>query len=73
MKKENIDNNGKYYHLNGGTTASSRTNLFNTNTVNILISEGGNSCGFIKMNIEFFFSGGHNYTLLDLSVNNFDL
>ncbi|PTG16062.1 restriction endonuclease subunit S, partial [Staphylococcus chromogenes] len=23
IKKENIDNNGKYYHLNGGTTASS--------------------------------------------------
>lgn len=73
IKKENIDNNGKYYHLNGGTTASSRTNLFNTNPFTISISEGGNSCGFIKMNKEYFFSGGHNYTLLDLSVSNFYL
>lgn len=73
IKKENIDNNGKYYHLNGGTTASNRTNLFNTNPFTISISEGGNSCGFIKMNKEYFFSGGHNYTLLDLSVSNFYL
>ena len=73
IKKENIDNNGKYYHLNGGTTASNRTNLFNTNPFTISISEGGNSCGFIKMNKEYFFSGGHNYTLLDLSVSNYYL
>lgn len=73
LKKKNIDNNGKYYHLNGGTSASSRTNLFNTNPFTISISEGGNSCGFIKMNKEYFFSGGHNYTLLDLSVSNFYL
>lgn len=73
IKKEYIDKNGKYYHLNGGTTASSRTNQYNTDPFTISISEGGNSCGFIKMNKEYFFSGGHNYTLIDLSVSNFYL
>ncbi|QZZ03617.1 restriction endonuclease subunit S [Staphylococcus arlettae] len=69
INKENITVNGKYYHLNGGITPSNRTNLYNTNSYTISISEGGNSCGFVKMNKEYFFSGGHNYTLLDLLIN----
>lgn len=54
---------GSYYHLNGGKYPSGKTNSWNTEANTISISEGGNSCGFVKWNNERFFSGGHNYTL----------
>ena len=67
LHKNDINNNGKFYHLNGGITPSNYTNLSNTVKNTISISEGGNNCGFVKFNIEEFFSGGHNYTLLEIS------
>ena len=73
IKKEAMDSKGKYYYLNGGMSASGRTNIFNTKPITISISEGGNSCGYVKMNKEYFFSGGHNYTLQNLSINSFYL
>ena len=66
ISEENIDINGRYYHLNGGVTPSNRTNLFNREANTISISEGGNSCGYVKWNSEKFFSGGHNYTLQNI-------
>lgn len=55
--------NGKYYVLNGGINPSGYTDKFNTESNTISINEGG-SCGFVKLNTERFWSGGHNYTLL---------
>lgn len=58
---------GKYYVLNGGIEPSGYYNDFNTPANIISISEGGNSCGYVKYNAHPFWSGGHNYTLSNLS------
>lgn len=67
IDKENIMENGKYYHLNGGITPSNYTNQYNVIENTISISEGGNSCGYVKWNVEKFFSGGHNYTIQNIN------
>lgn len=66
LDKSGIKVNGIYYHLNGGIEPSNRTDLYNSEANTISISEGGNSCGFVRWNSEPFFSGGHNYTLQDI-------
>lgn len=63
LDKSEVDENGKYYHLNGGKEPSNFTNKWNVEENTISISEGGNSCGYVNWNKEKFFSGGHNYTL----------
>jgi type I restriction enzyme S subunit len=63
LGKSEMIPNGVYYVLNGGLEPSGFTDDFNTNAGTISISEGGNSCGFVKYNSENFWSGGHCYTL----------
>ena len=63
----------KYYVLNGGITPSGYTNKYNTEANTISISEGGNSCGYVNFNNEKFWSGGHNYTLQKVKINNYYL
>jgi type I restriction enzyme S subunit len=60
---------GSYYVLNGGMTPSGYTDKYNTEANTISISEGGNSCGYVNLNREKYWSGGHNYTLTDLKVD----
>ena len=67
LNKNTLNDTGKYYVLNGGITPSGFTNNWNTEANIISISEGGNSCGFVNYNIEKFWSGGHCYTLQNLS------
>ena len=62
---------GLYYVLNGGITPSGFMDKYNTEMNTISISEGGNSCGFVKFNFDRFWSGGHCYTLLNLKKNVF--
>ncbi len=62
-----------YYVMNGGISPSGYTNKYNANANTISISEGGNSCGFVNMNTEKFWSGGHNYTLNSPSVDTYFL
>lgn len=69
LNKTVMVENGDYYVLNGGSSPSGKTNSFNTNENTISISEGGNSCGFVNLNKEKFWSGGHNYTLNKLNDN----
>lgn len=57
---------GEYYVLNGGMEPSGYLNKWNKEADTISISEGGNSCGFVKYNTERFWSGGHCYTLEEL-------
>ena len=59
---------GYYYVLNGGIEPSGFSNQNNTAADTISISEGGNSCGYVTLNIERFWSGGHNYTLQNLQI-----
>lgn len=58
---------GSYYVMNGGIEPSGYYEEFNTEADTISISEGGNSCGYVKYNEVPFWSGGHCYTLENLS------
>lgn len=62
-----LEKEGDYYVLNGGQTPSGYTNKWNTMENTISISEGGNSCGYVAFNKEKFWSGGHNYTLKNVT------
>ncbi|MDZ7796206.1 MAG: restriction endonuclease subunit S [Candidatus Marinimicrobia bacterium] len=64
-----MEEDGKYYALNGGIAPSGRTNNWNTEANTITISEGGNSCGFVSLNRERFWSGGHCYSLESVHNN----
>ena len=69
INKRELTDSGKYYVLNGGMVPSGYTDSFNTIAGTISISEGGNSCGFVALNASDFWSGGHNYTLLQPTLN----
>ena len=58
-----LESTGDYYYLNGGISPSGYVNKYNAEENTISISEGGNSCGFVRFNTEKFWSGGHCYTL----------
>ena len=64
INKNTLSTNDKYYVLNGGINPSGYTDKFNTEANTVSINEGG-SCGFVKLNTTRFWSGGHNYTLLN--------
>ena len=64
INKNTLSTNGKYYVLNGGINPSGYTDKYNTEANTVSINEGG-SCGFVKLNTTRFWSGGHNYTLLN--------
>ena len=69
LGKSKLSSIGKYYVLNGGMEPSGYCEEYNTQPNTISISEGGNSCGFVALNVEHFWSGGHNYTLQNLHVS----
>lgn len=69
LGKAEMRSAGTYYVLNGGMEASGFTNQYNTPANTISISEGGNSCGYVSLNLERFWSGGHNYTLQNLKID----
>ena len=64
---EDLSEKGKYYVMNGGITPSGYYDQCNTPANTISISEGGNSCGYVQYNKSSFWSGGHCYTLQDIS------
>jgi len=67
VNKEELSEKGIYYVMNGGITPSGYYDLYNTEANTISISEGGNSCGYVQYNYTPFWSGGHCYTLEDIS------
>ena len=69
INKSKLSTIGKYYVLNGGMTPSGYTDTYNTKADTISISEGGNSCGFVNYNFAPFWSGGHNYTLINPKID----
>lgn len=69
LGKTEMSNVGTFYVLNGGVEPSGYTDQFNTPANTISISEGGNSCGYVSLNLERFWSGGHNYTLQNLKID----
>ena len=69
LNKDVMIEDGKYYVLNGGKDPSGYTNEWNVSENTITISEGGNSCGYVNLNTEKFWSGGHCYYLSNLDEN----
>jgi len=66
---EDLDECGLYYVMNGGIEPSGYYDRYNVEANTISISEGGNSCGYVQYNEKPFWSGGHCYTLQNLSTN----
>ena len=63
---DKLSEKGKYYVMNGGITPSGYYDQCNTPPNTISISEGG-SCGYVQYNKTSFWSGGHCYTLQDIT------
>jgi len=67
LNKLELEKSGDYPCVNGGIEPSGYTNKWNRLENTITISEGGNSCGFINYLKVKFWSGGHCYSIKDLS------
>ena len=50
LNRITLDRSGEYPVQNGGVKPSGYTDKWNTKENTITISEGGNSCGFVKFN-----------------------
>ncbi len=59
-----------YPVYNGGISCSGYHSDFNTEAETLIISEGGNSCGFVNYIHERFWRGGHCYGLLGFNGDN---
>lgn len=69
LNKNILSNDVGFPVINGGIEPSGYTQKWNTKENTITISEGGNSCGYINLLKEKFWSGGHCYTLLNLKID----
>ena len=69
LNKNILSNDVGFPVINGGIKPSGYTQKWNTKENTITISEGGNSCGYINLLKEKFWSGGHCYTLLNLKID----
>jgi type I restriction enzyme, S subunit len=67
LNKIELDKTGTYPSYSGGITPSGYTDDWNTHENTIIISEGGNSCGYVNFITTKFWCGGHCYALLDLN------
>jgi len=73
LHSSEMDDGGKFAHLNGGISPSSYTHKSNTDGNTIAISEGGNSCGFVQFMEEPYWCGGHCYSVIPNGVDNYFL
>jgi type I restriction enzyme S subunit len=63
LNRATLNDNDIYPVINGGISPSGYTNVFNQTENTIIISEGGNSCGFVNFIKSKFWQGGHCYSL----------
>lgn len=69
LNKIELEAKGAYPSYSGGITPSGYTDDWNTKENTIIISEGGNSCGYVNFIKTKFWSGGHCYSLQQLDYN----
>lgn len=69
LNKNILSNDVGFPVINGGIKPSGYTQKWNNKENTITISEGGNSCGYVNLLKEKFWSGGHCYTLLNLKID----
>ena len=67
LNASELTEEGTYPAINGGIQPSRYTEDWNTIENTITISEGGNSCGYVNFIKTKFWSGGHCYSLLNLT------
>ena len=63
---EFLTDKGEYYVMNGGVKPSGYFDNYNVEADTISISEGG-SCGYVQFNTSPFWSGGHCYTIQEVT------
>lgn len=61
--KEQLNKKGMFPVINGGMTFSGYTDEYNRPENTVVISEGGNSCGYIQFIRSKFWCGGHCYSI----------
>jgi type I restriction enzyme S subunit len=59
LNRSTLNDNEYYPVYNGGISASGYTSDWNQIENTIIISEGGNSCGFVNFIKTKFWQGGH--------------
>ena len=71
LNKDDLNDFDKYPSISGGIEPSGYTNKFNRNENTIIISEGGNSCGYVNFIKNKFWCGGHCYSIdiIDKKIN----
>lgn len=63
LNKDTLLPKGTYPVMNGGIEPSGYTELWNQEPDTIIISEGGNSCGYVNYIKSRFWQGGHCYSV----------
>jgi type I restriction enzyme S subunit len=71
LNKDTLTESGLYPCISGGIEPSGYTFEYNRLENSIIISEGGNSCGYVNFITTKFWCGGHCYTI-DLKDDSFD-
>lgn len=69
LNSSKMNDRGLYPVFNGGIAPSGYFTEYNTGANTIIISEGGNSCGFVNYVKEPFWRGGHCYALSNTSID----
>ncbi|SDG82350.1 restriction endonuclease subunit S [Psychroflexus sediminis] len=64
LNKIELFESGKYPSISGGINPSGYTDKWNQDKNTIIISEGGNSCGYVNFITQKFWCGGHCYSLI---------
>lgn len=63
LNRSTLQSTGRYPVYNGGTTTSGYTDKFNTPADQIIISQGGESAGFVNYITTPFWAGAHCYVI----------
>lgn len=63
LNSDSFGDYGIYPVMNGGISPSGYTNDFNADGHTLIISEGGNSCGYVNYVDGRFWQGGHCYSI----------
>jgi type I restriction enzyme S subunit len=70
LNRSTLDSSSEFPVYNGGIAPSGFTSSFNTKENSIIISEGGNSCGFVNYVKTKFWRGGHCYEMRPKNILN---
>jgi type I restriction enzyme S subunit len=69
LNKDTLTKDGAYPAMSGGIVPSGFTEKWNEEANTVIISEGGNSCGFVGWMNKRFWCGGHCYALKEVNAN----